>query len=158
MTIRQLDWQADYPGMRICVVALQQAERAMDHRMPRGEDIVDQYLTALKQDCQRYSGRILVVEVDQEIVGYVCLHCRYRSGSPYDGPDEYGYISDLVIRTPWRGRGYATTLIETAEQFARTQQVKWLRIGVLASNTPALALYRQHGFHDHELQLEKPLD
>lgn len=143
--------------MRICLVELQDAERELDPRMPAGESIADEYLGALKSDCERFHGQIFVVAVDQEIAAYICVHSRYRSGNLDEGPSEYGYISDLVVRAPWRGRGYAKALIETAEEFARERQVKWLRIGVLTGNTPALELYRQHGFEEYELQLEKPL-
>lgn len=158
MTIRQLNWQSDYSGLRVCLVELQDAERAMDPRMPSGESIADEYLGVLKQDCERFHGQVFVVDIDQEIAAYICIHSRYRSGCLDEAPSEYGYVSDLVVRRPWRGRGYAKVLIETAEKFARERQVRWLRIGVLASNTPALELYHGQGFKEYELQLEKPLD
>jgi GNAT superfamily N-acetyltransferase len=48
-------------------------------------------------------------------------------------------------------------LLESAESFARTSGVNWLRIGVLADNTVADRLYASMGFEAQYIEREKDL-
>lgn len=60
-----------------------------------------------------------------------------------------GEISDLMVREDLRGRGIGTRLIAELTQIAAQMQIQTLEIGVMASNSRALALYQRLGFVEH---------
>ncbi len=82
---------------------------------------------------------------------------RSRASNSEDGDLEYGLISDLVVLEAYRGLGLGKKLLAAAEQYARTCNVKYLRIGVLAGNQAAENLYASAGFSVLYKELEKAL-
>ena len=155
--IRELDRARDLPAVRRCFVELQEAERALDGRSPAGEDVADAYLDLLLRRCDEFAGVVLVAVVEGEIAGYAAVFTRFRSDEPDDDPSERGHLSDLVVASGHRGAGIGRQLLRAAEERVRAAGVTEMRIGVLAGNEPALALYAAEGFRELELVLEKPL-
>jgi len=60
-------------------------------------------------------------------------------------------IHDLMVATPYRGRGIAKQLLAHAESIALSLGCCKLTLEVLAGNTPAQAAYRRFGFAGYEL-------
>lgn len=143
--------------LRECVIALQDFERALDPRMPSGSDIVDEYIPQMLERCKSSPGQIFVAEVDGNIAGYVTVLTKVSSGELEDGDIEYGLVADLVVTKKYRGAGLGRTLLAVAEDYARDNRVKWLRIAVLAENRSAKELYSSMGFSDLFVELEKDL-
>jgi RimJ/RimL family protein N-acetyltransferase len=52
----------------------------------------------------------------------------------------------MAIAREWRGRGVGSALMEAAIDWARTQGLHKLSLGVFAHNAAAIALYRKFGF------------
>ncbi len=140
-----------------CLIELQDFERQIDSRMPAGTEIAEEYVAHLFQRCIHCDGQILIADKDNQIAGYVVILTKVVSEELEDGKLEYGLISDLVVLQEFRGAGIGGDLMEAAEAYARRHNVKWLRIGVLARNTPAVNMYRSRGFDDHYIELEKSL-
>lgn len=104
-------------------------------------------------------GQIFFV-VDEEGVRGTCAVIRHDA--------ETWELAKMAVAPSARGRGYGDRLVEAAIAFARGTPAKRL---ILLSNTrlsPALALYRKHGFQDvpldpatgysrADIQLELPL-
>ena len=157
MLIRDYHEKSDRSGIRECLIELQDFERSLDPRMPSGDEIVDAYVPNMLRLCQRCSGKVLVADVDGEIAGYVSILAKVKSDEIEDGNIEYGLISDLVVLQRFRKSGIGRKLLEAAESFAREKDVKWLRIGVLASNEAALDLYASMRFRRKFVELEKDL-
>jgi ribosomal protein S18 acetylase RimI-like enzyme len=157
LLIRDYHEKSDRSGIRECLIELQVFERSLDPRMPSGDEIVDAYVPNMLRLCQRCSGKVLVADVDGEIAGYVSILAKVKSDEIEDGNIEYGLISDLVVLQRFRNSGIGRKLLETAESFAREKDVKWLRIGVLASNEAALDLYTSMRFRRKFVELEKDL-
>jgi len=157
LTIREYDERADLNRVRDCLIELQDAERMLDHRMPAGEDIVDEYIPRMLDRCEKCGGIILVAEVDGGVVGYATVLTRVTSGELEDGGVEYGLVSDLVVTKEFRGQGFGRHLLRAAESFARAGDVNWLRIGVLADNQSAQNLYTSMGYSNLYVELEKDL-
>ena len=58
-------------------------------------------------------------------------------------------ISDLIVAQAYRGQGVGTAMIQyLIQEMRRLQTLCCVEIGVLVSNTRALALYRRLGFVD----------
>lgn len=158
ITVRDYEPAKDADGIRACTIELQDFERRLDPRMPRGEEIVDDYLIQLVGRCAKYAGKVIVAEVNQDIAGFISVWTRVPSEEMDEGEFEYGYVSDLVVRRSSRGHGLGRALLEAAEAYARDSGARWLRIGVLAENSGARALYRACGFDDYSIELEKALN
>jgi GNAT superfamily N-acetyltransferase len=114
------DPTGDRKGLRECIVALQDYERQLEPTFPAGEAMADAYLTFLFDQCARLYP-----------------------------PQEYAYISDLVVLPQHRGQGLGGNLLARAEALAREAGVGSIHVGVLAKNRAAHELYRNRGFSDH---------
>jgi ribosomal protein S18 acetylase RimI-like enzyme len=58
---------------------------------------------------------------------------------------------------PFRQRGLGRALLERAEGYAREQQARVIRIGILAQNVIAKQLYLDLGFTERRIELAKNL-
>lgn len=65
-------------------------------------------------------------------------------GHWYGSADLYVYM--LGVDPAWRGRGVGRRLLESAEEEARRAGKRFLRLGVVAGNEPAITLYKRFGF------------
>ena len=157
VNIRIFNKDLDYDQVKNCAIALQNFERQLDPRMPTGESIADEYMANMLEECKKYSGIILVAEKEQQVVGYITLLCRFVSDDIDDGPREYGYITEIFVSADQRGQGIGKALLKRAENELRKESISDLMIGVLASNTPAKAIYLAAGYKEFAITLEKKL-
>jgi ribosomal protein S18 acetylase RimI-like enzyme len=154
--IRAYDPAADYPALRACFIELQTWERQFEPSMPPPEDAADPYLADMLERCAASSGQVFVAEQDGAIAGFVCLMARVPPDLD-DSLEPYSYISDLVVRAAYRGRGIGRRLMAAAEAAARAAETKRLKIGVLVANKRAFEFYRAGGFRQFAIQLVKDL-
>jgi ribosomal protein S18 acetylase RimI-like enzyme len=155
--IREYDPVADYPALRACFVELQAWERSFEPGLPAPEAATVPYLTEVFRNCAESSGRIFLAETDGAVVGFVCILAKVLPSAD-DGVEPYAYISDLVVRTAYRGSGVGRKLMLRAESFAREFGAREIKVGVLVRNKATHAFYRAGGFRDYTVQLVKPLD
>lgn len=158
LVIRDFDETLHLQGVRARFIDLQDFEREIDPRMPTGAEIVDEYVLHMMKRCRQCYGKIIVAEIDDEIVGFASILSKVTSEDLDDGGLEYGLVSDLVVAKNFRNRGIGRKLLEASESFARERNVKWLRIGVLAANQSADRLYDSMGFEKRYVEREKVLD
>jgi ribosomal protein S18 acetylase RimI-like enzyme len=157
LLIREYDAASHLKGVQACLVELQNFERALDMRMPLGEDIVEFYVPAMMLRCTQCDGTVLVAEIDNEVAGYVTVLAKVKSENIEDGDYEYGLIADLVVLNKHRQQGVGKKLLRAAEAYASSRDVKWLKIGVLAGNHVANDFYESEGFKVLFVEREKSL-
>jgi mycothiol synthase len=95
----------------------------------------------------------LVFVADRDLEGIVGVACDFVD-------DGVGWIGDLGVIVPWRGRGIAKALLAASFDAFRTRGLATARLNVDAENeTGAADLYRSMGMHEHRrfLVFEKPL-
>ena len=155
--VREYDEAAHLDGVKACLVELQNFERALNPRMPTGEEIVEFYMPAMMLRCTQCDGAVLVAELDNEVAGYTTVLSKVRSEDLEDGDYEYGLIFDLVVLSEYRQKGIGKKLLQAAEAYARSKDVKWLKIGVLAGNDVANDFYESEGFKSMYVEREKVL-
>jgi ribosomal protein S18 acetylase RimI-like enzyme len=155
--IRDYNPAADYPALHACFVELQAWEQSLEPALPAPEDAADPYLAEIFRNCVESSGRIFLAETDGALVGFVCVLAKALPSAD-EGIEPYAYISDLVVRAAYRGRGIGRALMVRAESFAREMGAGKLKVGVLVRNETAHAFYRGGGFRDYTVQLVKPLN
>lgn len=158
MKIVSFDERTHLQQLRGCVVELQDFERSLDPRLPRGLDIVDTYVPQMLQRCESCDGQIFIAEDDGKVAGYVTVLTKVSSGELEDGNIEYGLVADLLVRKKYRGAGLGRKLLAVAEDYANDHHVRWLRIAALAGNHSARELYRSMGFSNLFVEFEKSLN
>lgn len=87
----------------------------------------------------RQSASVLVaVGQDGEVIGdAIVLYRRgFRSARLYS----------MVVAPAWRGHGVAASLLQAAEDGAAERGYRQMRLEVRDDNTPAINLYRSHGY------------
>jgi GNAT superfamily N-acetyltransferase len=82
---------------------------------------------------------------------------RVQSDDLDDGDIEFGLVADLVVRKAYRRTGLGRELMAAAEACARGNDVRWLRISVMAANGGARQMYESMGFSEIYVELEKDL-
>src|SRR5687768_13929667 len=100
-------------------------------------EMADVYIDHLLKRCSGKSGRILVAEIGQSIVGLAAVLARVIPSDPEEEQTPYAYISDLVVLPDYRGRGVGRALLQQAEAYARRTGSTILRINALAKNEDA---------------------
>ena len=157
MRIRDFRHPNDLPAVRMCVIELQEHERALDPRVPPGPAIADAYLDGLFLRCDRLEGRLFVAEADGQVVGYVSVLAACRSDAPDDDSAPYAYVEDLVVLPNHRGRGLGRALLGRAEAYAASRGRSTVRLRVKGGNGTARGFYARGGFAEYEVELEKRL-
>lgn len=81
--------------------------------------------------------------------GYVVLTLSFSF--EYRGRD--AFIDELYVEPAYRRRGFGRMLMEFAEQRAKELGVNALHLEVDHGNDPAMELYRNIGYADHDRYL-----
>lgn len=155
--IRSFNPESDVDDLLRFVVALQNFECEIDTRMPSGESIANDYIQDMYEKNEKYSGDILIAEIDGLNVGYVQILSQVTSDLIEDGDYEYALVSDLYVDSEHRGSGVGKELLKKVEAFARSKGANWLRISVMAQNSIARSAYEKTGFTELYVEMEKTL-
>jgi GNAT superfamily N-acetyltransferase len=70
----------------------------------------------------------------------------------------YGYIAELYVVAPWRGKGVGRGLIEAAKGHFRSRGLIHVMIGSMAKNDAARAAYEHLGFRQTAVEYLMDLD
>jgi len=155
--IRRCDPRQERAVLIEAVAALQDFERQVEPRLPKGESVAPRYVEAMVQRCMAFRGAIFLAEQHQRVAGFCCVLARVTDSALDEGQRTYGSLGELFVYPTFRGRGAARALLSVAEAFAREGGSATLRVQVLADNAGARATYEQFGFRSRLLELEKPL-
>jgi len=99
--------------------------------------------------------QVLVAEEDGQVVGFILF--RIRTDLPLWTPHKVAIIYDLYVKPGWRRKGIATELISRALEVMRSRGVDHVRVTALATNEPAMRLYRRLGFREYAITFSKEL-
>jgi RimJ/RimL family protein N-acetyltransferase len=78
---------------------------------------------------------------DQQLIGMCGIT---RANSPKI--QHSAYIVGMYVRPDWRGLSIAEALINACLDWGRTKEIKIVKLGVAATNTPAIRCYARCGF------------
>ena len=92
------------------------------------------------------AGRIWICEQASEAIGYIVLTLGFSM--EYGGRD--GFVEDLFVQPPYRGRGAGKRLLETLIGESTRLGVRALHLEVGRDNQRARRLYRARGFKDND--------
>jgi GNAT superfamily N-acetyltransferase len=157
MQIRECDLDRDRPALRACAAELQDFERALDPRLPEGEQMADAYLEEVFDRARKFAGKFFVAEIDGRVVGLVSVLGACRLDEPSETPAPFAYIDDLLVLADYRGHGIGKALLAEAEAYAKRCGRQSIRLCVKGGNHQARAFYAEAGYGEYELELEKRL-
>ena len=84
-----------------------------------------------------------------ETAGYLVL--TFGFSLEFGGRD--AFVDELFVKDEFRGRGAGRAALDFAAEVCRARGVRALHLEVERANTSAQALYRKHGFKDHDRYL-----
>lgn len=87
-------------------------------------------------------GRVVVIERDDEALGYAVLTWGYDL--EFGGRDSF--LTEIYVSPPLRGRGWGRRLLEQVEGVARASGAGAIHLEVRPDNAPAVGLYRRAGY------------
>lgn len=135
------------------VHALQEAERAIHPSRLPGDEVTEAYGHSLFDRAE-----ILVAEAGGAPVGFVAGWLAVDD-DPLQSMDwrRHGWISDVFVAEPYRGRGIAQELLRSMSDRLQAQGATRLRICALANNAASIAAFRRFGFIPFEITFDQPL-
>ncbi|CAB9528493.1 expressed unknown protein [Seminavis robusta] len=156
--IRDCDLQnnSDRTSLLSLVRELQAHEVAVYDRMKRPEDLGDDYLAYLQDECHEHAGHILFAVNDETtcVQGYAVVLTHMTSADQIEEVDyKYGSVTELAVTATSRGQVIGQQLLQECEQRVQKAGVSYMRTEVLASNPGAHRVYHKFGFprsFDHD--------
>ncbi|HEY4483416.1 MAG TPA: GNAT family N-acetyltransferase [Candidatus Paceibacterota bacterium] len=118
-----------------------------------GDKVRDSYTEDLLKNVEMQDGKIFFAKEAGQIIGFVATYVNQET----DEDVEYLYVSDVAVTKDARGKGVGKLLLDRAEQYARDKNLKFIRISSQVSNDGATRLYRNSGFNDYLVTLQKKL-
>ena len=105
---------SDRRRLRAAVVELHERERGLHNSRLRGEETADAYLDWMLAEAEQ-GGAVLVAEAGGAFAGFAAgwiAHENLIEETP--DSNRYGYVSDICVLPPFRGRRIASALLEGA--------------------------------------------
>lgn len=119
----------------------------------------------LKRDSTRYYDmaamlaaphiRVVVAELDGELIG--SGYARIEDSKPYLTHDRHSYMGFMFTVPEHRGKGVNQKIIESLEQWSRSQGVTEMRLEVYVENSSAIRAYEKIGYFTSILKMRKSL-
>ncbi len=103
-------------------------------------------------------GRMLIIEVEGEPVGYVYAQVSTRPETAYGYGRSSIHIDQIGVKAAHQGRGYGRALIEAVFEMARTQGISRVTLSSWAFNTQAHAFFDRCGFKPYTHNFETFVD
>ncbi|MBQ8766559.1 MAG: GNAT family N-acetyltransferase [Clostridia bacterium] len=89
---------------------------------------------------------ILVYENDIKVVGFVLLQAKIRPDFDFIVPGKFCYIMDMIVTEKQRNKGFGTSLMNSAKDWAKEKGCDFVNLDVLTNNPKAIELYEKLGF------------
>ncbi len=97
--------------------------------------------------------RVFVAEADGSVLGMASAESRRRRR----WADPHGYIADVFVLEPYRGRGIGRALVAAAEGWLGSSGYREIRVNVHPRNDRALRLYQRLGWSEVAINMGKEL-
>jgi len=147
---------SDRPHILAFIMGVQRFEKTVEPNRRLDSPVAGEYLALLEKDVAK-GGTIFVAEQDGAPVGWGVVVAREDDVYVLAEERPHAYISELFVVEALRGAGIGRALIAACEDWARTQKLHVMQIGVLLGNTRAKAIYENAGYSHYALQLRKYL-
>jgi GNAT superfamily N-acetyltransferase len=157
LAIRDAVWPGDRKAAVSFIDGLQRYEHGVEPNRRIDASVGAEYLDVLLAAVAEQDGIVRIAELDGRAIGWgVAWH---DLDDMYVVAEErrFVYISELYVEEAARGGGIGRALIASCEDWARAQGICIVKIGVLAGNTRAAAVYARAGYAPYATRLRKYL-
>lgn len=143
----------DIPQILNCFVELQDAEHKIEKNRVTGLEFAKQYFSRLQKGLKKMDGDIFVAAEDNVIFGLIGVFIDPNNF--IELPGKHAYISDIVVLKKYQRQGIAKKLMKFAEVFAKSKNLKEIRVMALAKNNPVIQLNKSLKYKEQEITLIK---
>ena len=153
--IRDFDPAADEPAALAFILGSQVYEHAIAPDRRLDDAVASEHYAALAPHMAANQGRGFIAEEEGQAIGWAVFFVHH--GLIYLVPEErtFGYIAELFVVEPARGRGVGRALIAACEDAARG--LGQIRIGHLTGNRRAAEIYGRAGYAPYTSELRRAL-
>lgn len=106
----------------------------------------DQKIEFIENTIANEESDILVYENDGTVVGFILLQAKTRPDFSFMLPGKYCYIMDIIVTKNHRGKGFGTSLMNAAKNWAKELNCNFINLDVLVNNPGAIRLYEKLGY------------
>ena len=123
------------------------AERPFDNTIKEGETHYYDLIELIKSK----NAQLLVAVINNEIVG--SGYAKVLSAKPYQKHTEYAYLGFMYVKPAFRGQGINQKILNKLIDWARSRDLKEVRLEVYDENIIAKNSYLKAGFKQNLLEM-----
>jgi GNAT superfamily N-acetyltransferase len=90
------------------------------------------------------TSKLIVGMLDEEIIA--CGYARIEKSESFIEYPEYAYLGFMYVKPGYRGRGINYKIIENLKDWAKSKNIRELRLDVYEQNSSAIKAYEKFGF------------
>jgi GNAT superfamily N-acetyltransferase len=153
ISIREARFPADRPVILSFIDGIQQFENPIEPDRRVDGRVAEEYFAEIPALLAK--GAAFIAEEAGKPLGWGLVYRDNNEVYVVEDERTIAYVRELYVDAGARGRGIGRMLISACEDWARTQGLKVVMIGVLPGNERAQKIYRNAGFSPYALQLRK---
>lgn len=144
----------DKLDLKKCIIELKRYEGQFDADYLTDKRSVDKLFNEIING-KNQGGEIFVAEVEDKVVGFIALEIQTKNDELIVKKIKAVYVADVAVLAEYRNLGIGSQLLKTAQEFAKNNKIKYLKLIVYADNQKARQLYENMGFRDYEVTMLK---
>jgi len=153
--IRDAVWPGDHPAAISFIDGLQRFEHGVEPNRRVDADVGAGYFDMLMGAVAEHKGIVRIAEIGERPIGWAVAWPEDDAMYVIAQERRFVYISELYVVEEARGTGVGRALIADCEDWAREQDVRIVKIGVLSKNTRAARVYEGAGYAPYAVRLRK---
>lgn len=128
-----------------------------------GDRVKDRYGAARclrdNEEAVRNAGGISIVAAkDGMIAGYLCLATESIGSFVREDVRRVGFVRELIVAQAHRRSGIGQLLLQEAEDYCLSANIRRMMLGVLAGNTAAQNAYLKFGLKPYAIEMIKDFE
>lgn len=123
--------------------------------LERNSGAVAKYRKFIDKNVRSRDAIVFIAEIEGKTAGYILN--MIEDTIPIFKVRKLGYISDLYVRKPYRGKGVSSAFMNEAVKWFKKKNIRHLSIKVQAGNPLARKIYQKWGFIDQHIEMRKKL-
>ncbi len=110
----------------------------------------------LKNLIESNESELIIAELNGVPVG--AGYAQIRKSKPYWKDSGFAYLGFMFVHPDYRGKGINQKIIENLKEWAKSRNIRELRLDVYEKNEGAIRAYQKTGFKEHMIEMRLNLD
>lgn len=121
-----------------------------------GTNYSEEYFSKTMDEIKKYKGKMYLYKKDNNICGLVVGLINNDERDTYDfKAPKRGRISELIVSNKYREQGYGKILLNSMEDYLKSEGCMDILIGVFAYNENAIKFYEKNNYHTRMIEMIK---